>query len=165
LPVPNRLQVGSGFPRDIARPILEFDKAMPTEGELFDAYPMAFTWAISSRLKAALNEIDPSGFDFVLAETRFPDGSRGPDYWLADLIRFIDCYDVDRSVAANSRIIDRGVVNFAFDGSFFRAEAIGDAPFFRIPQSFECLCTARTKRRLEDAGHVILMFSEVGWAI
>jgi hypothetical protein len=165
LPAPNRLQVGSGLPRDIATPILEFDRPMPVEGQLYDAYRVGFIWVISAGLKTTLSEVDPTGFDFLRAETRFPDGSRGPDYWLADLVRFVDAYDVDRSVAANPRVIDRGIVNFAFDGSLFRSDAIGDAPFFRIPQSLECLCTARTKKRIEDSGHVILSFSEVGWAV
>lgn len=165
LPEPNRLQIGSGFPREIAKPILKFSKPRPRSEPLYEAYSFAFFWAIDETLRATISEIDPNGFDAALAETRFPNGSRGPDYCLMDLVRFRDCYDVERSTAANPHVMKKSVVNFAFDGSFFRLDALDDAPFFRIPQSIDCLCTAETKRLVEAAGHTRLVFSEVGRAV
>lgn len=166
LPKPDRLQLGSGFPRDLTKPILTFDKPMPADGSLCEAYNLGFIWAINEALKTTLDTIDPTAFDYVQGETRFPDGSRGPDYWLLDVVRFVDCYDVARSIAVNSLFVsERGTANFAGDGHIFRLSALGDASFFRIPQSPEWLCTERARLRVEADGHQFVHCFEVGWAV
>lgn len=100
LPRPDRMQLGSGFPRDLARPILTFDMPMPTDGPLYEAYDLGFIWAVNEALKTTLDTIDSTAFDYVQGETRFPDGSCGPGYWLLEVVRFVDCHDPARSVAA-----------------------------------------------------------------
>ena len=166
LPKPDRLQLGSGFPRDLAKPILTFDRPMPTDGPLYEAYNLGFIWAVNEALKTTLDTIDPTAFDYVRGETGFPDGSRGPDYWLLEVVRFVDCYDVAGSVAVNPLFVsEHGTADFAGDGHVFRLSALGDASFFRIPQSSEWLCTERAKLRVKADGHQRVHFVEVGWAV
>ncbi len=133
LPVPHRMQIGSGFPPDLEQPILAFNKPKANEKQLYDAYDFGSFWVVSDTLWAMLGEIDPSGFDGVLARTEFSDGAPGPNYWLLDLVRFVDCYDISRSVAVNPLFVSEGgTADFAADGHIFKADAIGDAQFFRM---------------------------------
>ncbi|MBY0569074.1 MAG: DUF1629 domain-containing protein [Hyphomonadaceae bacterium] len=160
----NTYGVGSAFPKNLPEPVLVFDRPMPTAGELFDAYQVVFIWAVSERLRSTFDAIDPDGFDYLKAGTRFPDGSAGPSYWLADVVRTVDCYDPEQSRAINPKAMLERTVDFTFDEHVFRADMLSDAPFFRIPQSLSFLCTSSTKARIERAGHDHIFFFEVGWA-
>lgn len=160
----------TGFPRDAPPPILEFDRRLPKRETLYEAYAFGSYWCVSDALKQTLYAIDPAAFDSVLAQTRFPDGSIGPDYWLLDVVCFRDCYDQSRSIAAGARVIGRGVVDFAIgapDGNFFRSPALEGALFFHLPRNAvgSILCVERAKVAIEAAGHTRLHFFPVGWSV
>lgn len=168
LPVQHPMQVGSGFPAGMPAPILEFDR--PRADALRSAYQFSVYWCVSDSVKRDLFGLDAAAFDAVLSETRFPDGSVGPPMWLMEVIRYCDCLDVERSLAAGARlhssrdVIRLGVVNQ--DRAFFRKSALGDAHFFRMPPwPLRCLCTERAKQVIESAAPGIFSFLPSGWLV
>jgi hypothetical protein len=168
-PSPTGDRFATGFPRDAPPPILEFDRPLPKRKALYEAYSFISYWCVSDALKQTLYTIDPNAFDSVLAQTRFPDGSSGPDYWLLDVVCFRDCYDQSRSTAAGARVSGRGLVDFAIgapDGNFFHARTLNSALFFHLPRHADSiLCVERAKTAIEAAGHTRLHFFPVGWSV
>ena len=54
-------------------------------------------WLVSDRLKESLAEIDPEGVVFVRCDVFNRDGTKGPIYWLTDVVRVLDAVDEDAS--------------------------------------------------------------------
>lgn len=54
-------------------------------------------WLVSDAMKRTLEALDPEAVAFVKCEVRLQDGSRGPQYWLCDVMRVLDVVDEERS--------------------------------------------------------------------
>ena len=86
-----------GFPELSETPLLRYDRKkgkMPRDIELFGPY-----WLISELSKQVFESVDHEAFAFVSCDFILPDGSRGAQYYLCDVVRVIDALD-----EANSRI-------------------------------------------------------------
>jgi hypothetical protein len=101
--------LGSGFPIGMETPILVFEKPL---GRL--PFPDALlhfdrVMALSDPAKKLFENIDAEAFEFREAVTQLHDGSEGPRYWLADVTRFLDAVDEERSkeIYVEEKIIPR----------------------------------------------------------
>lgn len=111
---------------------ITFDRRT-SRGKLADVRFFGFNlWWVSDRLKQVLERVDPEGFAFVATEvdySKFPEP--GPDYWLCDPVRRLDCIDDE-----NSEFTLYGEVDFkAYDALIdikIRPEVVGDAHAFRL---------------------------------
>lgn len=54
-------------------------------------------WLVSDAMKSTLEAMDPEGVAFIECETRLQDGSRGPLFWLCDVLRVLDAVDEQSS--------------------------------------------------------------------
>ncbi len=54
-------------------------------------------WLISERLRQVMEEIDPDAFAFADTDYRLEDGSKGPTYFLCDVVRTLDALDEEAS--------------------------------------------------------------------
>lgn len=54
-------------------------------------------WLVSERLRQVMDEIDPDAFVFADTDYRFEDGSKGPTYFLCDVVRTLDALDEEAS--------------------------------------------------------------------
>lgn len=173
LPEPNTLQWGTGFPRDLPKPILRFDKGAKQAAKLSDAYYFdGQRWPVSPRLRKLLVSLDPGAFDSIEASTRFRDGVAGPTYYLIDPVRFVDAIDYDASAArgvrlempipesrrTHLRVNPLGTAMVCFD-----AARLGNVLFWRQPGCAPTLCSERAKQAVEGEGFSNLSFLPFGW--
>ncbi|MCO4316820.1 DUF1629 domain-containing protein [Phyllobacterium sp. 21LDTY02-6] len=56
-----------------------------------------FYWFISQRTKEVFESVDPEGFAFVPCDFTLPDGSKGDQRYLCDVIRELDAIDEEKS--------------------------------------------------------------------
>ncbi|WP_349999338.1 DUF1629 domain-containing protein [Stenotrophomonas lacuserhaii] len=109
-------------------------------------------WMVSRRLKQVLSQVDPDGFEFVEADYRLSDGTKGPPYYLCDVIRELDALDevASRLTIEESDEYPAGKFYDLTGGSSlaFRKDAVGDAHVFRTPYSGRLVFC---DRRLRDA--------------
>ena len=130
--------VGSGFPTDMKTPQLVFKEPL---GKL--PFPDAIERGrgeliLSDRAKVLFETLDRDAFEFVAAETTLHNGSAGPKYWLADVVRFLDALDEKSSkVHVEKKIIPQtGRVQrrtYCKRGAeVYRRESIGGAHVFRL---------------------------------
>ena len=96
-------------------------------------------WMVSERLHRLLAQVDPDGFAFVHADYRLSDGTKGPSYYLCDVVREIDALDEDASklTIEESDEYPAGKLYDLTGGSSltFRKDAVGEAHVFRTPYS------------------------------
>ena len=109
-------------------------------------------WMVSERLQRVLSQIDPAGFAFVEADYRLSDGTKGPRYYLCDVIRELDAVDelVSKLTIEESDEYPAGKFYDLTGGSSlaFRKDAVGEAHVFRTPYSGRLVFC---DRRLRDA--------------
>ncbi len=98
-------------------------------------------WLVSQRLKDVFVAVDPDAFAFAACEFVLPDGSRGPQYYLCDVVRQLAALDKDRSdfqiETARDHSTGKDVEIMSFSGGaslFFRKEGVGDAHIFRMAE-------------------------------
>jgi Protein of unknown function (DUF1629) len=94
---------------------------------------------VSERLKNVFEAVDPEGFAFVECDYTLADGSKGPSYFLCDVVRTLDALDEENS-KLNIEISDEFAKGKFYDFSggvslAFRKEIIGNSHAFRMPYS------------------------------
>jgi hypothetical protein len=177
LPEPFRLQWGSGFPRDLPKPTLQFDKTSKYASNLVDAYYFdGERWPVSVRLREALQTLDDHAFDAIDAETVFKDGVAGPAYCMTELVRFVHAIIYDHSMVLGARFVEPR----AEDGQIYRRvdpeqpgkrayvfdrHQLGDILFWRQPGLARKLCKQDAKFDLEARRLTNLRFELIGYAI
>ena len=112
-------------------------------------------WLVSQRLKDVFVAVDPEAFAFAACEFVLPDGSRGPQYYLCDVVRQLAALDKEKSdfriltARDHSTGKDVDIMNFSGGASlFFRKEVVGDAHVFRMGEKPS---TVICDRALRDA--------------
>lgn len=143
---------GSGFPK-LGTPVFVIDRKLgraPTDAE----EPEGYRWFISEQAKQLLEKLDGDAFHFVPVGTVVRDNSGerdGPPYWLADVVRFLDAFDMESgafSLLDDGRQMPRGL-----DIERFRADAVGDHLIFR-PMLWQgsIYCSDELKQAVKAAG-------------
>ncbi len=115
--------------------IMKFDKKKPIKS-LRDAYIVhPSMWMVSERLRALLESIDPEAFVFAPIDMDYSNfDDPGPQFWLCDLIRFLDCVDEERSTIKYQEGIPMKNYIRLIDVEM-KPEIIGDAHAFRLTHS------------------------------
>lgn len=91
-------------------------------------------WLVSDRMKAALEQVDPEGFDFAACDIRLKNGEPGPRYWLCDVMRVLDAVDeANSTVQLCNRPSEPKLYGLAGPHSLnFRTDVVGSAHAFRL---------------------------------
>ncbi|GFM81335.1 hypothetical protein PSCICN_20270 [Pseudomonas cichorii] len=58
---------------------------------------LASIWIVSQALKRVLESVDPEAFAFTACDFTQADGSAGPQYYLCDVVRYLDALDEEAS--------------------------------------------------------------------
>ena len=136
--------IGSGFLTDMEAPLLVFEKPL---GRL--PFPDVIVGGtrvltLSGRAKKVFETIDGKAFEFCRAVARLHDGSSGPDYWLADVTRFLDAVDESQSVGMrieekiipyNGRTMRRVHLGFGGEDTVFKSSVVDEHHIFRLTYS------------------------------
>ncbi|MCC4621507.1 DUF1629 domain-containing protein [Xanthomonas cassavae CFBP 4642] len=136
-----------GFPPLAETPVLAHErnsKRRPRDLEGgFSGY-----WLVSERLKRVFESVDAEGFAFVPCDYTLPDGSKGPQHYLCDVVRAIFALDKSNSEfqtrIARDHAANQDVEIITFSGGAklsFKEELIGNAHVFRMgekPSSVVC---------------------------
>lgn len=119
---------------------------------------MSGYWLVSERLRHVMEEVDPDAFAFADTDYRLADGSKGPTYFLCDVVRTLDALD-EQASQLNIEISDEfeegkyylltGDVRLAF-----KRQVLGSAHVFRLPFYEGVLCDRVFKDAVEAAGIV-----------
>lgn len=113
-------------------------------------------WLVSDRLKKVMTEVDPDAFAFSETDYRLPDGSRGPSYFLCDVVRTVDALDEDASqlkilisdeYEAGKHYALTGDVRLAF-----KRDVLRSAHVFRLPYSGFVYCDSVFRSAVEASG-------------
>jgi Protein of unknown function (DUF1629) len=127
---------------------------MPRDLNLYGAY-----WLVSERLKDVLEAVDPAAFEFVDCDFTLPDGSKGPHYYLADVVRVLDALDEEASQFKTRYDRDhrtnQTIKYYSFTGRTslaFREQIVGDVHIFRTPYSSTEFCDGVLKAACKMAG-------------
>ena len=119
---------------------------------------MSGYWLVSERLRQVMEAIDPDAFAFADADYRLPDGSKGPAYFLCDVVRTVDALDEDISqltievseeFEAGKYYDLTGDVRLAF-----KRDVLEAAHVFRLPFHGGVFCDRVFKEAVEEAGIV-----------
>lgn len=134
-----------GFSYMTEKPLLVHNRKegkMPRDIEPYGSY-----FLVSERLKRIFDEVDSAGFEFVECDFILGDGSKGPQYYLADVIRVQDAVDesaskiridYERDYRTNE---DVKIYDFVGPTSLvFRDEVVADAHIFRTPYADNVFC-------------------------
>lgn len=151
--------VGSGIPIEPEVPELHIKKIGRSK-PISDFQPARGTrWYISQRAKELFERVDGSAFDFRLARTKH-DGSPGPDFYICDVIRFVDGLDTKKSRVTPSA---SGSVTFFFDDNVFRASEIGAHLLFRLTFSPDrIMCVGAFRSAVKESGLANIAFKKIG---
>lgn len=130
--------VGSGF-WEMETPIFEVSKRHGPRVPLLDVEPLGRgLWLVSENCKRVLERVDPEAFEFLKVETRIERAGEfisGPQYWLCDVIRFLDALDEAKTRGVTVKIYPGGIKRVEIRGRdkqvFFR-RSIGNAKVFRL---------------------------------
>lgn len=155
---------GSGFPEfDI--PVFEFDRKLgraPTDAEEPEG---GSRWLVSDPAKQLLEKLDGDAFHFVPVRTvlREKSGEReGPPYWLADVVRFLDAFDLESGAFAV--LDDGGQMPRGLDLERFKPSVVGDHHIFRPTfWQLSIYCTDELRRAVKTAGLRGFQFSGGGY--
>lgn len=116
---------------------------MPRDLELFGSY-----WLVSEPLKHVFESVDSAGFAFVACDFTLPDGSKGPQYYLCDIIRVIDAINEEASKLkviwehdyTNNRDIKRYSILGRASLSFFEEKLAGVHVFEPLKLAGNAVC-------------------------
>jgi hypothetical protein len=146
---------GGGFPplRETPRLVYTPSKGPPP----LDLEPgFSGYWLVSERLQQVMASADPQAFAFAEVDYRLADGSKGPRYFLCDVVQEIDALDE----AASKLFIDttESFVNGKFydltggaSVTFDRAR-LGNAHVFKTPYNGTIFCDRAFKDAVSAAG-------------
>jgi hypothetical protein len=148
---------GYGFAKLPEKPHLIHDRKlgkMPRDLEGLAGYLV-----VSERLKQLFETVDPAGFEFVECDFTLADGSKGPQYYLGDVVRVLDA--IDEEASPDLRIkYERDFRNgqdvkiYSFAGRIqlvFREDVVGDAHIFRTPYSIQEICDETFKAACKES--------------
>ncbi|ETC88314.1 DUF1629 domain-containing protein [Xanthomonas sp. WHRI 8391] len=138
-----------GFPPLTEVPRLVFDPkkgVMPRDLEAgFSGY-----WLISERLHQVFSTVDPEGFAFVECDFRMEDGSKGPRYFLCDVVRVLDALDEERSeveIEVSDEFVEGKFYDFTGGARLaFRNDAVKEAHVFSLKYSGDCVFLDETMK-------------------
>ena len=131
---------GYGFATLPKKPQLVHDRRlgkMPRDLEGLSGYLL-----VSERLKQLFEVVDPAGFEFVECDFKMADGSTGPRYYLADVVRVLDALNEEAS-RLRIRFEPSGRKVYSFAGGaklVFRDDIAGSTHIFRTPYSLVIFC-------------------------
>lgn len=113
-------------------PKFKFDKKVNPQS-LRDSYKLFLAMQlVSERLKKLLLEIDPEAFIFHPVEMDYSNFDEpGPQFWLCDVVRFLDCVDEERSQIKYQEGIPMKNY-FRLINVTMKPEAIGESHVFRL---------------------------------
>jgi len=130
---------GYGFHDLPEKPQLVHDRRqgkMPRDLEALCGYML-----VSERLKQLFEAVDPNGFEFVECDFTLADGSKGPQYYLGDVVRVINAVDERasnlRTYFERDHATGRDVKRYKLTGAnlTFMEDIVAEARVFRTPHS------------------------------
>lgn len=140
---------GGGFPPLRETPRLVYDpKRGPPPEDLEGG--LSGYWLVSERLRDVFQEVDPEGFEFVECDYRLQDGSKGPRYFLCDVVRTLDALDEENSkltIEISKDFPEGKFYDFAGGSSItFKRNIVGTAHVFHTPYSGDLVFCDETLR-------------------
>ena len=146
-----------GFPslRDVPRLVYHPREGVPPE-DLEGG--MSGYWLVSERLRQVMEAVDPDAFVFSDTDYRLADGSKGPTYFLCDVIRTLDALDEEASML-NIVISDdyEGGKHYSLAGGTrlaFKSSVLGSSHVFRLAFHGGVFCDRVFKDAVAAAGIV-----------
>jgi hypothetical protein len=146
-----------GFPPLRETPRLIYN---PKEGALPQDLEGGFSgyWLVSERLRRVMEAVDANAFAFVDIDYRLADGSKGPTFFLCDVVRTLDALDENAS-QLNIEISDEFEEGKYYDLTgdvrlAFRRDVLGSAHVFRLSFHGGVFCDRVFKEAVEAAGIV-----------
>lgn len=98
-------------------------------------------WLVSERLKNVFESIDPDAFAFAACDYVLPDGSKGPQFYLCDVVRSVAALERDKSnfriKIARDHDANKDVEIISFSGGAnlsFDQRAVAGAHVFRMAE-------------------------------
>ncbi|MCD0277839.1 DUF1629 domain-containing protein [Xanthomonas melonis] len=146
---------GGGFPPLSETPRLIYNpKRGPPPEDLEGG--MSGYWLVSERLKSVFQDIDPEGFEFVECDYRLEDDSKGPSYFLCDVVRTLDALDEDNS-KLNIEISDEFAEGKYYNLSggarlVFKKNVVSGAHIFHLPYCGFVFCDRALRDAVHEAG-------------
>jgi hypothetical protein len=119
-------------------PRLTLQKNKRTAKLPHDLDAVSGAWLVSERLKQVFETVDPEGFAFAACDFTLPDGSKGPQYYICDVVRTIEALDEEKSENLEIIIEPSGHKYYRFLSTtklVFKEEAVGPAHAFRMRYS------------------------------
>lgn len=119
---------------------------------------MSGYWLVSERLRQVMEEVDPDAFVFAETDYRLADGSKGPTYYLCDVVRTLDALDEEASTL-DIEISDEFEAGkyYGLTGDVrlaFKREVLDSAHVFRLAFHGGVFCDRTFKDAVEAAGIV-----------
>lgn len=146
-----------GFPplREVPRLVYDPREGVPPE-DLEGG--MSGYWLVSERLRQVMEAVDPDAFVFTQTDYRLADGSKGPTYFLCDVIRTLDALDEEASTL-NIIISDdyEAGKHYSLAGGTrlaFKRDVLGSAHVFRLAFNGGVFCDRLFKDAVTAAGIV-----------
>lgn len=162
---------GSGF-WEMETPIFEISRKHGPRVSLLDAETVVGRnmWLISAKCKTVFEQVDPEAFEFRAVETRYSTRGKfrpGPEYWLCDVIQFLDVLDEEKSPGLTIKMYPGNIkrVEMRSDKLIFRRHALGQARIFRLFDSISVRVTEHFKFAVEGAALTNFIFHQVGEAV
>lgn len=119
---------------------------------------MSGYWLVSERLRQVMEAVDPDAFAFADVDYRLVDGSKGPTYYLCDVVRTLDALDEEASTL-DIEISDEFEAGkyYGLTGDVrlaFKREVLDSAHVFRLAFHGGVFCDRTFKDAVEAAGIV-----------
>ncbi|NNA16267.1 DUF1629 domain-containing protein [Pseudomonas lundensis] len=117
---------------------------------------MSGYWLVSERLRQVMETVDPDAFVFADTDYRLSDGSKGPTYFLCDVVRTLDALDEETS-QLNIEISDEFEAGkyYGLTGDVrlaFKRDVLGSGHVFRLAFHGGVFCDRVFKEAVEEAG-------------
>lgn len=155
-----------GFPplREVPRLVYHPREGVPPE-DLEGG--MSGYWLVSERLRQVMEAVDPDAFVFADTDYRLADGSKGPTYFLCDVVRTLDALDEEASTL-HIEISDEFEEGKYYDMTgelrlAFKRDVLGSAHVFRLPFHGGVFCDRVFKDAVIAAGIVTARRSNGLW--
>ncbi|WHO78216.1 imm11 family protein [Rhizobium leguminosarum] len=132
------------IPDYVEKPQLIFDE----KRKMKDIYPVEYFLFVSNKMKGLLDQFVPKSCEYILCDTKFPDGKRGPEIWLCSVIEsYRNAVDLEKSeirVSKSGAYLMSGGTNWQFlpailnGAHLFRLVECADLIF--CDQAFKDIC-------------------------
>jgi uncharacterized protein DUF1629 len=109
-------------------------------------------WLVSDALKNTLERVDAAGVAFVRCEVWIEDGSRGPSYWLCDILRLLDAVDEENSHVTVKFVPNRIYSLLGGASLTFKADVVNSSHIWRTPYMEDLVfCDDRMREACKEA--------------